>query len=51
MSEKFSVEIDSDISSPKTYILLYNFYNPVIINYYRDLVDVKDMVSTKVILK
>ena len=34
--EKFSVEIDSDISAPKTYILLYNFYNPVIINYYRE---------------
>ena len=34
--EKFAINLDKNISNPKVYTLLYNFYNPVIINYYRE---------------
>lgn len=34
--EKFSVNLDNEISNPIIYTLIYNFYNPVILNYYRE---------------
>jgi hypothetical protein len=33
--ESFAIKLDNKVQDPKIYTLYYNFYNPVILNYYR----------------
>lgn len=42
--KKFALNLDKDIRNPKVYTLLYNVYNPVIINYYREKNNLKTII-------